>query len=81
MGWRPRSHRSAGQSPVPVYFGSLDVLSPDVLVLQDNALATPGADFTFILRTGLLHEWAIIPWLPEAIAVQPDIDQQLGIAT
>jgi hypothetical protein len=40
-----------------VYFGNLDVLSPDVLVLQDNALATPDADFTFILRNGELHAW------------------------
>jgi triacylglycerol lipase len=71
----------AGLPPTAVYFGSLDVLSPDVLVLQDKALATPGADFTFILRKGLLHNWAIIPWLPEAIAVQPDIYQQLGLGS
>ena len=42
----------AGLPPTAVYSGSLDVLSPDVLVLQDKALATPGADFTFILRKG-----------------------------
>ena len=71
----------AGLPPTAVYSGSLDVLSSDVLVLQDKALATPGTDFTFILRTGLLHNWAFVPWLPEAIAVQPDIYQQLGIAT
>jgi triacylglycerol lipase len=71
----------AGLPPTAVYFGSLDLLSPDALVLQDKALATPGADFTFILRKGLLHDWAIIPWLPEAIAVQPDIYQQLGLGS
>jgi len=71
----------AGLPPTAVYIGNLDILAPDGLVLQDKALATPGADFTFILRTGLLHIWAVIPWLPEAIAVQPDIYQQLGIAT
>jgi acetyl esterase/lipase len=69
----------AGLPPTAVYFGSLDVLSPDGLVLQDNALATPGADFTFILRNGLIHDWAVVPWLPEAIAAQPDIYRQLGL--
>jgi hypothetical protein len=59
----------------------MDLLSPDGLVLQDKALATPGADFTFILRKGLLHTWAVIPWLPEAIAVQPDIYRQLGLGS
>jgi triacylglycerol lipase len=71
----------AGLPPTAVYAGSLDLFAPDVLVLQDKALATPGTDFTFILRTGLIHAWAIIPWLPEAIAVQPNIYQQLGIGS
>jgi acetyl esterase/lipase len=71
----------AGLPPTAVYFGSLDLLSPDVLVLQDQALATPGADFTFILRKGLIHDWAVIPWLPETIAAQPEIYQQLGIGS
>jgi triacylglycerol lipase len=50
------------------------------LVLQDKALATPGADVTFILRNGELHIWALNTILPETIAVLPDIYQQLGIA-
>ena len=50
----------AGLPPTAVYVGSLEILAPDVLVLQDKALATPGADFTFILRKGELHDWAII---------------------
>ena len=33
----------AGLPPTAVYFGNLNVLSPDVLVLQDNVLATPDA--------------------------------------
>ena len=45
----------AGLPPTAVYSGNVDLLSPDVLVLQDKALATPGADFTFILRKGELH--------------------------
>ena len=69
----------AGLPPTAVYSGSLDLLSPDVLVLQDKALATPGADFTFTLRKGLIHDWAIFFWLPEAIAAQPEIYSQLGL--
>jgi triacylglycerol lipase len=71
----------AGLAPTAVYSGSLDLLSPDVLVLQDKALATPGADFTFTLRKGLIHDWAIFFWLPEAIAAQPEIYSQLGLRT
>ena len=69
----------AGLPPTAVYSGSLDLLAPDVLVLQDKALATPGADFTFTLRKGLIHDWAIFFWLPEAIAAQPEIYSQLGL--
>jgi hypothetical protein len=42
-------------------------------------LATLGADFTFILRKGELHIWAVNTILPETIAVLPDIYQQLGL--
>ncbi|WP_197518782.1 alpha/beta hydrolase fold domain-containing protein [Mycobacterium sp. ACS1612] len=70
----------AGLPPTALYFGSREVLAPDGLVLQDIALATPGANFTFILRNGELHIWAVNVILPETIAVLPDIYQQLGIA-
>jgi acetyl esterase/lipase len=71
----------AGLPPTAVYAGSLDIVAPDVLVLQDKALATPGADFTFILRNGEPHDWAAAPILPETQAVLPDIYQQLGIGS
>jgi acetyl esterase/lipase len=70
-----------GLPPTAVYAGSNDVVAPDVLVLQDKALATPGADFTFVLRKGEFHDWAILTILPETQAVLPDIYQQLGIAS
>jgi triacylglycerol lipase len=70
----------AGLPPTALYFGSLEILAPDGLVLRDKALATPGADFTFMLRNGELHIWAVNTILPETIAVLPDIYQQLGIA-
>ena len=70
----------AGLPPTAVYAGSNDVVAPDVLILRDKALATPGADFTFILRKGEPHDWAILTILPETQAILPDIYQQLGIA-
>ncbi|BBX71667.1 alpha/beta hydrolase [Mycolicibacterium psychrotolerans] len=70
----------AGLPPTALYFGSLEILAPDGLVLQDTALATPGADFTFILREGEIHIWAVNPILPETRAVLPDIYRQLAIA-
>ena len=71
----------AGLPPTAVYYGNLDILAPDGLVLQDKALATPGADFTFILRKGEIHIWAVNTILPETIAVLPDIYQQLGLGS
>ena len=71
----------AGLPPTAIYAGNLEILAPDVLVLQDKALATPGADFTFILRKGELHDWAVLTILPETVAVLPDIYHQLGIGS
>jgi acetyl esterase/lipase len=47
----------AGFPPTYVYAGSLEILAPDVLRLQDKAIEA-GADFTFILRNGEIHDWA-----------------------
>ncbi|WP_416566171.1 alpha/beta hydrolase fold domain-containing protein [Nocardia testacea] len=70
----------AGLPPTGVYSGSLDVLSPDALVLRDKARAA-GAAFTFVLRKGLIHDWALggLPVPPEGPAVRPDIYRQLGL--
>ena len=59
--------------------GSRDVVAPDVLLLREKALATPGADFTFVLRNGEPHDFAILTILPETAALLPDIYRQLGI--
>jgi acetyl esterase/lipase len=68
-----------GLPPTWVYTGSLELLAPDVLRLQDKAIAA-GADFTFILRKGEIHDWAgpgsIIPFT-EGAAVRPQIYRQL----
>lgn len=70
-----------GLPPTTVYAGSFDIVAPDVLVLQDKSLTTPGADFTFVLRSRELHAWAAVNLLPETQAVLPDIYRQLGIDT
>jgi triacylglycerol lipase len=67
-----------GLPPTVVYSGSLDLLSPQVLRLQERAIAE-GADFTFVLRNGLIHDWAELLLLPETAAVRPDIYRQLGL--
>jgi triacylglycerol lipase len=68
-----------GLPPTWVYTGSLELLAPDVLRVQDKAIAE-GADITFILRNGQIHDWAgpgsIIPFT-EGAAVRPQIYQEL----
>ena len=66
--------------PTAVYAGSLDIRTPDVLVLQEKASATPGADFTFELRRGQIHDWTIFGFLPDAHAERPKIYRDLGLA-
>jgi triacylglycerol lipase len=71
----------AGLPPTAVYCGNLDLLAADVLRLQDHALATEASDFTFILRNGAIHDWAMGGGLstPESASVQRDIYRQLGV--
>ena len=68
-----------GLPPTWVYAGSLELFAPDVLRLHDKALAQ-GADFTFILRKGEIHDWAgpgsLIPFTAGA-AIRPQIRRQL----
>ena len=62
-----------------------DVLSQRVAALRQAqhvdrlAAATPGADFTFVLRNGEFHDWAIVTLLPETAELLPDMYRQLGI--
>jgi triacylglycerol lipase len=67
----------SGLPPTAVYAGSLEILGPDAVVLQEQSLTTPGADFSFDLRNGEIHDWAMTSWLPEARAVRPQIYHQL----
>ena len=65
--------------PTTVYAGELDLRTPDVLLLREKALATPGADFTFELRKGQIHDWPIFGFLPDAQREKPNIYRDLGL--
>jgi acetyl esterase/lipase len=65
-----------GLPPTYVYSGSLDVLYPDVLVLQEHAREAD-APFTFDLRKGRIHNWAMLPVTADGRAVLPGILQHL----
>jgi triacylglycerol lipase len=65
-----------GLPPTYVYSGSLDSLGPDVVVLDENA-ATQGAPFSFVLRTGDIHDWILLS--PDGFGYLPQIEQELGI--
>lgn len=67
----------------PVHCGNLDLLAADVVRLRGRALANAAPDFTFILRNGPIHDWALGGPLstPESAVVQRDIYRQLGLET
>lgn len=62
-----------------VYSGSDELLAPDALTLEQDAIAQD-APFSFILRTGEIHDWALIP-LGDGGQVQSQIYQELGLTT
>jgi triacylglycerol lipase len=66
----------SGLPPTSVYSGNLDILSPDVLVLQQEAAAV-GAPINFVLANGEIHDWIILT--PDGPQYWPQIDQELGI--
>jgi triacylglycerol lipase len=70
-----------GLPPTSVYCGNMDLLAADVLRLREAALATPGSEFTFVLRNGAIHDWAMggVTKSSESAAVQQDIYEQLGL--
>ena len=65
-----------GLPPTDVYSGSLDLLAPDVLVLQQEA-ATQGAPLGFVLLAGLPHDWALAGIGDHRY--RPQIYQELGL--
>ena len=65
-----------GLPPTYVYSGNLDSLSPDVLVLQQEAAAV-GAPMSFVLANGQIHDWILLTL--DGPQYWPQIDQELGI--
>jgi triacylglycerol lipase len=65
-----------GLPPTYVYSGSLDSLGPDVVLLDQDA-ATAGAPFSFVLRTGEIHDWILLS--PDGFGYLAQIEHELGI--
>lgn len=63
----------AGLPPTAVFSGSLDLLTPDSLRLRQIALSQGLTNFSFDFRNGLVHDWPIFGFLPDAIAIRPAI--------
>jgi triacylglycerol lipase len=72
----PLNGSLSGLPPTYVYSGNLDILSPDVLVLQHEA-AIAGAPINFVLGNGEIHDWIILT--PDGPQYWPQIDQELGV--
>ncbi len=70
-----------GLPPTTVYAGSLDLRAADVLVLQQMTAPALGADVTFELRNGQIHDWIIFAFLPDASAERPGLYCQLGLTS
>ena len=65
-----------GLPPTSVYAGSLDSLTPDAIVLQQEA-ATQGAPISFVFANGECHDWVYLT--PDGFKLLPQIYQELGI--
>jgi triacylglycerol lipase len=65
----------SGLPPTYVYTGNLDILSPDVRVLQQDAAAV-GAPMSFVLANGQIHDWILLTL--DGPQYWPQIDQELG---
>jgi acetyl esterase/lipase len=65
--------------PTAVYSSSRDMLVIDALRLRDRVLAEGLQNFTFRLRMGLLHDFAIYAPLPDAQAERMNLYNDLGI--
>ncbi len=66
-----------GLPPTYVYSSSRDLLTVDTLRLRDRVLAEDVPDVTFRLREGLIHDWFIFPFLPDAHGDRPSVYQDL----
>ena len=66
-----------GLPPTYVYSSSRDLLTVDTLRLRDRVLAENIPDVTFRLRRGLIHDYPIFPFLPDAVAERDNLYRDL----
>lgn len=66
-----------GLPPTYVYSSSRDLLTVDSLRLRDRVLAEGIPNVTFTLRNGLIHDYPIFQFLPEAQAERANIYRDL----
>jgi len=69
-----------GLPPTAIYSGSLSLLAPDALLLQQQAQAQ-GSPFTFVFARGQIEDWILFFFLPDAQKELPGIYQGLGLTT
>jgi acetyl esterase/lipase len=66
-----------GLPPTTVFSGSLDLLTPDSLRLRQRTIDEGLTNFSFDFRNGMIHDWPIFAFLPDAIGVRPAINRAL----
>ena len=69
----------AGFPPTAVISGSNDLLTPDSLRLRQLAISQGLTNFTFDFRNGLIHDFPIFFFLPEATFIRPEIYHGLAL--
>ncbi|MDR1387175.1 MAG: alpha/beta hydrolase [Propionibacteriaceae bacterium] len=55
----------AGLGPITVFTGTADMLYPGAEGLGEKA-ASAGLDYTAHVYPHMIHDWMLVPWLPEA---------------
>ncbi|MFC7676662.1 alpha/beta hydrolase fold domain-containing protein [Mycolicibacterium sp. GCM10028919] len=66
-----------GLPPTAVFSGSLDLLTPDSLRLRQRTIDEGLTNFSFDFRNGMIHDWPIFAFLPDAIGIRPAINRAL----
>lgn len=66
-----------GLPPTYVYSGSRDPLSTDAVRLSRKAATVPGSRILFDLRRNEIHNFAMLPYLPDGVDAQMTIGAQL----
>lgn len=70
-----------GLPPVTVYSSSVDASTFQTLRLRQKVADEHNTNFTFVLRKGLLHDWTVFFFLPDAWADWPGIHAGLGLTS